>query len=115
VPKNYLALDEAQLMIAQDAGFGSWDALLQSQSTGAAPIPPYEVDAKDNRIAPRRTLIADEWDRFIDAIREQRVTAVDAQGLMTDELLGTALPVLASEFGLSFFPFLVLRSSFLVL
>ena len=87
VSKNYLALEEAQLMVAQDAGFGSWDALIQSLSSGAAPIPPFEIDTHDHRIAPRRTLVAHEWDRFVDASREQRVTAVDAQGLMTDELL----------------------------
>ena len=30
VPKNYLQLSEAQMMIAQDAGFGSWDALMEA-------------------------------------------------------------------------------------
>src|SRR5262249_17274877 len=29
VPKNYLQLAEAQMLIAQDAGFGSWDALIK--------------------------------------------------------------------------------------
>ena len=88
VPTNYLTLPEAQMLIAQDVGFGSWDALVQSLSTGDRPIPAYEIDETENRIAPRRTLVPGEWDRFIDEMRERRVTAVDAQGLMTDEALG---------------------------
>jgi hypothetical protein len=87
VPKNYLQLAEAQLLIAQDAGFGSWGGLVDSIESGSSPIPPFEVDTAENRIGPRRTLTPGEWDRFVDTIREQRVTAVDAQGLMTDELL----------------------------
>ena len=56
VPKNFLKPAEAQLLVAQDAGFGSWDALMQSLETGAPPIPPYVIDTQRNAIGPRRLL-----------------------------------------------------------
>src|SRR5687768_2879296 len=37
VAKNYLALDEARVLIAQNTGFGSWDALTQAASNGRPP------------------------------------------------------------------------------
>lgn len=56
VPKNYLQPAEAQTLIAQDAGFGSWVALTRAVAIGAPPVPAYAVDTIDNRIAPRRQL-----------------------------------------------------------
>lgn len=47
----------------------------------------YEVDAKENRIAPRRRMNRSEWDGFVGVMKEQRIPAVDAGGLMTDEVL----------------------------
>lgn len=83
LPKNYLALEEAQTVVAQDAGHGSWEALL----SGAAPLPPFRIDAKENRIGPLRRLNDREWDELADAVRERGITAVDAGGLMTDHAL----------------------------
>ncbi len=82
--KNYLSLDEAQMMIAQDAGFGSWDALMQGSP---APGAPYEIDSKENRIGPRRRLSTSEWDQLIGAMQERRITGLEANGLMTDAAL----------------------------
>src|SRR5688572_32526547 len=60
VPKNYLQLAEAQTLIAQDAGFGSWAALTRALATGEPPVPAYVIDT-ENRIAPRRQLRDNEW------------------------------------------------------
>jgi ankyrin repeat protein len=88
IPKNFLQLSEAQMLIAQDAGFGSWDALMQAAATGAPPPgAPYVIDAKENLIGPRRRMTAAEWDELIGVIQERRVTAVAANGLMTDAAL----------------------------
>jgi ankyrin repeat protein len=83
VPKNYLQISEAQLILAQDAGFGNWDALLK----GEAPLPAFAVQTMESRISPRRRMAGTEWDELIGVIREQRISSVDAGGLMTDAVL----------------------------
>jgi hypothetical protein len=87
VDRNYLQLDEAQTLIAQDAGFGSWAALTQAATTGAPPVEAYAVDTTDNKIVPRRQLSDAEWDQLVGVMKERRVTALDANGLMTDAVL----------------------------
>jgi ankyrin repeat protein len=88
VPKNFLQLAEAQMIVAQDAGFGSWDALMQAATTGAPPPgTPYVIDARENRIGPRRRLTPAEWDELIGVIQERRITGVAANGLMTDHAI----------------------------
>lgn len=89
VPQNYLPLEEARLLVAQDAGFGSWDKLLQGLADGeAAQGAPYVINPANNSISPRRRLSAQDWDRLIGAMQEQRIPALDAHGMMTDEALG---------------------------
>src|SRR5207253_11416158 len=84
-PKNYLQLAEAQIVIAQDAGFGSWAALMQAVATGAPPQgAAYVIDPKENRIAPRRRMTDTDWDELIGVLKERRIPAMDATGLMTD-------------------------------
>jgi hypothetical protein len=87
VPKNYLQLSEAQMIIAQDAGFSSWGALMQALATGASPVPSYAIDMAERRIAPRRRLSDGEWDNLLAAMKEHGVAALDAGGLMTDAVL----------------------------
>ena len=87
VPNNHLQRAEAQTVIAQDAGFGSWEALTRAAATGAPPVPAYEIDTKENRITPRRHLTDKEWDDLIAVMKEHRIRALDAQGLMTDTVL----------------------------
>jgi len=82
--KHHLQLAEAQNVVAQDAGFGSWAALMR----GTPPVPAYATDAVENRIAPRRSLTDSEWDELIATMKERRITALDASGLMTDGVLG---------------------------
>jgi hypothetical protein len=87
VPKNFLQLDEARLLVAQNAGFGGWDALVESIQTGASPIPPYAIDTQRNAIGPRRLLSDREWDDFIAVMKERRIEGLVANGLMTDALM----------------------------
>ena len=87
VPANCLPLEEARLILAQDTGFGSWDALGDAVRTGARPLPPFSIDAKENRINPQRTLTDGEWDQLIAATKERGITALDGGGLMTDDVL----------------------------
>jgi len=85
-PDNALGPDEARTLVAQDAGFGSWDALQRASAAGAPPVPPHGLD-DDNAIAPKRHLRDDEWDGFIAAIRDHRVTDVGGGGRITDGVL----------------------------
>jgi hypothetical protein len=86
-PTQDLQLTEAQTLVAQDAGFGSWTALMRAVATGAPPVPAYEIDTKEDAIGPRRTLSDAEWDDVIGVMKERRITALHAQGLMTDAVL----------------------------
>ncbi|MGO4209696.1 hypothetical protein AB4043_02560, partial [Terriglobus sp. YAF25] len=48
---NEFPIEEAQLLLAQDAGFGSWEKLIGAVNTGQSPQgAPYAIDTKDNRI-----------------------------------------------------------------
>jgi len=87
VPTNYLQLAEARIVIAQDAGFGSWAALTRALATGAPPVPAYAIDPAENRIAPRRQLSDREWDELIEVMKARGITALEASGLMTDAVL----------------------------
>jgi hypothetical protein len=82
-----LQLEEAQAVIAQDAGFGSWAALTAAVKTGAPPIPPYAIDVKNNVISPQRQLSDKEWDELIAVMAERRITGLHAAGQMTDAVL----------------------------
>jgi len=86
-PNQSLRLDEAQIVVAQDAGFGSWSTLQRAVASGAPPIAPYEVDASDNSISPRRRLTDKEWDEVIAVMKERRITKLEAHGLMTDAVM----------------------------
>jgi hypothetical protein len=85
--RKHLELAEAQMVIAQDAGFNSWPALTKAVATGARPVPAFEIDTKENSIAPRRMLSDKEWDELIGVMKERLLTGLDANGLMTDAVL----------------------------
>lgn len=105
VPKNYLPIDEARILIAQDAGFGSWVKLTEALTTGAPRVPAYATEERDGdaasdgdrgrergeggerSIAPRRYLNRSEWDELIAVMKERRITRFDAQGMITDDLM----------------------------
>jgi hypothetical protein len=86
VPENYFPLEEARTIIAQDAGFGSWEKLMDALAAGAPPQgAPYALATKENRIGPRRRMSTADWDELIGIMRERRIPALDAHGLMTDD------------------------------
>lgn len=88
VSKNYLQLDEARIVIAQDAGFGSWAALMQAVATLTPPPgPAFAIHRKANRIAPRRRMTDSEWSELIGAVKDHRIPELDASGYMTDAVL----------------------------
>jgi hypothetical protein len=88
IPENYFPVEEAQIIIAQDAGFGSWEKLMEALASGAPPQgAAYALDTKGNRIGPRRRMSACDWDELIGVMKERRIPALDANGLMTDEAL----------------------------
>ena len=86
-PKNQLQIEEAQTLIAQDAGFGSWAALTRAAVTGAPPVPAYVIDTREHRIGPRRRLSDADWDELIDVAKEGRIAGLHAGGQMTDAVL----------------------------
>ena len=82
-----LQLTEAQLLLAQDAGFGSWDALLLAVETGDAGVPAHAVDAATAAVSLRRPPTMREWDELIDAIDTHGIARLDANGYMTDDVM----------------------------
>jgi len=90
VPKNFLKLEEAQLILAQDAGFQNWDALVTKSQPA---VPPFAIDERANRISPRRRLSDSEWDDLVHVIEERRISALDAQGLMNDRAIARVAAV----------------------
>ena len=82
-----LELPEAQDLIAHDAGYGGWAALMRAVTSGARPIPAYEIDPADNSIGPRRMLTPSEWDELIAVARERGITTLHAHGQATDEVM----------------------------
>lgn len=88
VPENYFPIEEAQIIMAQDAGFGSWNKLMDALAADAPPQgPAYALDTRDNRVGPRRRMSAADWRELIGVMKERRIPALDARGLMTDEAL----------------------------
>jgi hypothetical protein len=81
-----LLVDEAQILIAQNAGFASWAALTESPATRTRPAPPFAIDREESRIGPLRQLDDSEWDALIGTMAEQRLTSLEAS-LVTDAVL----------------------------
>jgi hypothetical protein len=82
-----LTLPEAQALIAHDAGYGGWPALMRAVTTGAKPIPAYEIDPVENSIGPRRMLTPKEWDELMAVARERGITSLHAHGQATDDVM----------------------------
>ncbi len=81
-------IPEAQELIARTSGFPNWTALTEAVAKGAPPpVPPYVIDAKENRISPPRDVTDKEWDTIIGVMKERRIPALEANGFMTDGAL----------------------------
>ena len=85
---RHLLPDEARTLLAQDAGFSSWEALLRSFETGEPGVPAHALRPDEARLFIQRPPSAAEWDAILAALVEHRITALDANGEMTDEMLG---------------------------
>ena len=85
-PQEPLHAEEAQIVIAQNAGFSSWATLTEAPDTRRPPVPAYAIDTTDDTITPRRHLDDADWDRLIAAMREHRITRFEA-GNVTDAVL----------------------------
>jgi hypothetical protein len=81
-------IPEARELISRTSGFPNWTTLTEAAAKG---VPPpgdaYIFDPQENRIGPRRNLAAKEWDALIGAMRDRRIPALAANGMMTDDLL----------------------------
>jgi len=81
-------LTEAQELISRTSGYPNWKILTQAVAGG---VPPpgesYTIDRRENRIGTRRNVNFNEWDTIIGVIKDQRITAVDANAQMTDAAL----------------------------
>jgi hypothetical protein len=85
---HYFPLEEAQAVVAQDAGFNNWQKLMDAVAHGEPPQGgPYVIDAKENSIGPRRRLSAADWDELIGVMKERRIPTLNTHGLVTDEAL----------------------------
>ena len=85
VPKNFLKLEEARAIVAQDAGFSNWETMLPAIASGTPPPgPTFEIDSQTNRVTPRRRLKSSEWDALCSEIKERGLSGIDANGIMTD-------------------------------
>jgi hypothetical protein len=82
-----LHLDEAQNLVAQDAGFGSWNAFTAAAATGAQPVPAFMIDEAESRIGPARVLSQSEWEDLIGVLKDRRLSAFDPIGMLTDARL----------------------------
>ncbi|MBS1876170.1 MAG: hypothetical protein JSU00_23355 [Acidobacteria bacterium] len=88
VPENWFPIDEARIIVAQDAGFGSWSHLLDAVAQGSSPQgAPYAIDPKEPRISPRRRLSSTDWEELIGVMKERCIPTLEAGGLMTDDAL----------------------------
>ena len=93
-----LTMDEAQRHVARLYGFDSWERLVSSLTEpandarsapfGMSTTPPfYKIDWKDRSIEPRGPLAEKDWDTIFAVMREHRLTALNANGQMSDAAL----------------------------
>ena len=83
----YLLIGEARAIVARNAGYASWEALTGAGGARPTRVPPFAIDEKENRIAPRRLMSDGEWDELIAVMKERRIPALDAGGQITDAVL----------------------------
>jgi hypothetical protein len=83
----HLRPDEARALVAQDAGFASWEALTAPAHERPERAPAFAVDAAASSIGAMRQLTGADWDRLLDEIAAGRVSTLESNGVMTDAVL----------------------------
>src|SRR5215475_5705947 len=92
------ALADAELFVARQHGFESWERLVESvaQPPSAPPSTPlglsstppfYRIDWEENTIEPRPPMSGKDWETIFDVMKELRITGLKANGQMTDEAM----------------------------
>jgi hypothetical protein len=80
-------IPEARDVVARDAGFGGWDTFAAALAAGTERGSFYTIDVRGTTIRPNRTPTPVEWDALVDVMAARRITAIDANGAMTDRAL----------------------------
>lgn len=79
---------EAEELICRLLGFSNWQLLLHWAASGeASPVPALAADNNERSLSFRRCVHKDEWDGLLGQLREQRVSALDGAGLLSDAAL----------------------------
>ncbi len=79
--------DEARQIVARDAGFSSWEQFAASMTSSAGTPPPYAIDHEQRTLRLKRRLADRDWDTVLAVMKEHRLTGLEANGLMTDEMM----------------------------
>ncbi|HEV8148355.1 MAG TPA: hypothetical protein VGP79_18325 [Bryobacteraceae bacterium] len=83
---------DARMIVARRQGFESWSKLIESVSkspaVGARPASAfYGIDWKTNTLSVGTVLSDKDWDAIVAVMKEHRITALRAEGRMTDAAL----------------------------
>ena len=79
--------EEARQIVARDAGFSSWEQFAAAMTSGAGTPPPYAIDHDQRTLRLKRRLADRDWDTVVAVLKEHRLTGLEANGLMTDEMM----------------------------
>jgi hypothetical protein len=79
----------ARLLVARLYDFESWSDLVKGVTLPAAtPVAAFcKIDSQHGTIELRPPLLDEDWDAIVDAMRELRITSLNAGGQMTDAAL----------------------------
>ena len=88
-----ISLDDARWLVARDNGFTTWADLIEYTVGHAADsrpkaAAPFHVLANPSEELPQSVARTRDWDAALAAIRTRGLPGLDANGQMTDEILG---------------------------
>ena len=87
-----VTIDDARYVAARARGFESWAKLAESVARPGTRangwgMPAFEIEEHDRKIVVKRPLDPADWDAAVEAMAEGQLSAIDANGQMTDALL----------------------------
>ena len=91
--EDFITLAQARYLVARAQGFAGWDALVaftEAVPPGKPTLPKQAgayIAGDPNPLETTTTVLARSWDDLLDAVREQRLSAIHATGQMTDAIL----------------------------